>query len=130
MQATVGVGGAIVQDEGVTGRAVLGLPLVEVVGASLDVSLAVLRERARSACGAASEGRARRDVGAYGNVDLGSLNVDAQFFDMFSDTSWWAAQAELNWLFFCARHSHGWWEFRKSRDTQKNIYERMLRLTE
>ena len=49
VQVAVGVGRAIVQHELVVGRAVGRLPLVEVIGASLDVLLARVRQRTRSA---------------------------------------------------------------------------------
>jgi hypothetical protein len=48
VQAAIGVGRSIVQDELVVGGAVGRLPLVEVIGASLDVLLPVLRQRTRS----------------------------------------------------------------------------------
>jgi len=49
VQVAVGVGRAIVQEELVVGGAVGGLPLVEVIGASLDVLVPGLRQRTRSA---------------------------------------------------------------------------------
>jgi hypothetical protein len=49
VQAAIGVGRAVVQQELVVGGAVGRLPLVEVIGASLDVLVAVLRQRTRSA---------------------------------------------------------------------------------
>jgi len=48
VQAAVGVGRPIVQDELVVGGAVGRLPLVEVIGASLDVLVPVGWARARS----------------------------------------------------------------------------------
>jgi hypothetical protein len=49
VQVAVGVGRPIVQHELGVGRAVGGLPLVEVIGAALEVLLARLRLRTRSA---------------------------------------------------------------------------------
>jgi hypothetical protein len=69
-----------VQHELGIGRAVGGLPLVEIIGASLEVLLAGLRLRTRSA---RVSGWVNADtMDTYGNVDLGSRSVDAQLFDI------------------------------------------------
>ena len=47
MKAAVGVGRAIVEEEGVFSRAIGGLPLVEVIGAFLDVFFVLGGKRAR-----------------------------------------------------------------------------------
>jgi hypothetical protein len=80
VQVAVGVGWPIVQHELVIGRAVGGLPLVEVIGASLEVLLAGLRLRTRSARVSGWVNAGTMDT--YGNVDLGSRSVDAQLFDI------------------------------------------------
>lgn len=45
VQAAIGVGGSIVKDKFIVGRAISRLPLVEVIGASLDILLPVLWQR-------------------------------------------------------------------------------------
>lgn len=86
VQVAVGVGRAIVQEVLVVGGAVGGLPLVEVIGASLDVLVPVLRQRTRSAARQHGRGSIKLSEQVpkkpYGKLDLGSLSVDAQLFDI------------------------------------------------
>jgi hypothetical protein len=85
MQTAIGIGGPIVKEELVVGRAIGGLPFIKVIGASLDVLLAVLRQRTRSEMKRVSNIRDAKLSGkTHGNVDLGSLSVDAQLFDIVS----------------------------------------------
>lgn len=90
VEAAVGVGRAVVEEEGIISRAIGGLPLVEVIGAFLDVFFVLGGQRARPF---SSDVSMRTDalgdgVGSYGRVDLGSLSVEDQFFDMFDASCW------------------------------------------
>lgn len=90
VKAAVGVGRAIVEEEGIVSRAVGGLPLVEVIGAFLDVFFVLGGERARPVSSDVSIRTSiwRDGSCSYGRVDFGSLSVEDQFFDMFDASCW------------------------------------------